>query len=710
MINVEKLLENNYENQLKKLPPWSVKLLVSGFKKLFCEKKLNKIDQGKEHLRGLEFTDNLLDGLGITYRVKPKELQNIPATGRLIVIANHPTGMQDSFSLVQLIANAREDKKVKLLINSMLYETSKGFGWGIPVDVRGGISKTSLQAINETLENEEALIIFPAGFVNRFSFLQGLKDSEWKVSFLKIAQKTQTPILPIKVKGRNSLLFYIASFLLPKHISGLLLMREFVNAGKQKALNFTIGKVIPPESFANKAITTQEYLQMFYKHLYTLEKNKGDILKTEITIGAPKNKKMLKDEVQRAEYLGETADGKMIILADAKHSPFLLRELGRVREISFRAIGGGTGQAHDNDLYDQYYKHLILWDSEELEIVGAYRIGECEDIIKDKGREGLYTYNLCTFSNDFQEYCGNSVELGRSFVQPKYWSTRALDNLWQGVGAYLAHNPKIKYTYGTVTINANTPKKAVAALVYFYSTYFSCSTHMMQAKTPYVMSDASKEEFDILFEGLSYKEGFVVLKKYLKELNTSVPTLFKQYTELYEDGAVRFFDFSVNESLFGVVEGFIIADNSRMKKEKRKRYIESYEKLKTIDKLTGLSTKAHFCEQLSTMLKYKRKTDTNTAVVVLELDENEINESLLVKAANVLKRSLRDDDLIGRYDTQKLIFALKNVAEDDLDKILKKLKMALKLECSFNSAYFGDNDNLEQELCSIENNMFAKAS
>ncbi len=710
MINVEKLLEDNYAKEMNNLSPWLKKLFVSGFKKLFCEERLNKIDQGKEHLRGLEFTDNLLDSLGITYKVKPKELQNIPATGKLIVIANHPTGMQDSFSLVQLIANVREDKKVKLLINSMLYETSKGFGWGIPVDVRGGISKTSLQSINEALENEEAIIIFPAGYVNRFSLFKGLKDSVWKASFFKIAQKTQTPILPIKIKGRNSLLFYITSFLVPNHISGLLLMREFVNAGKQKAIDFTIGKVIPPESFSNKAVTTQEYLEMFYQHLYTLEKNRGDILKTEITIGAPKNKKMLKDEVQRAEYLGETADGKSIILADAKHSPFLLRELGRVREISFRAIGGGTGQAHDNDLYDQYYKHLILWDNEELEVVGAYRIGECEDIIKDKGREGLYTYNLCTFSNDFQEYCGNSVELGRSFVQPKYWSTRALDNLWQGVGAYLAHNPKIKYTYGTVTINANTPKKAVAALVYFYSTYFSCSTHMMQAKTPYVMSDENQKEFDTLFEGLSYKEGFTVLKKYLKELNTSVPTLFKQYTELYEKGAVRFFDFSVNESLFGVVEGFIIADNSRMKKEKRKRYIESYEQLKTIDRVTGLFTKAHFCEQLSVMLNSKRKRDANTAVVVLELHEDEVDETLLAKASKTLKKSLRDDDLIARYDYKKFIFALKNVDENDLDIVLEKLKMALKLKCSFKRTYYGENDKFEKELFCVENNSLAKAS
>ena len=170
-----------------------------------------------------------------------------------------------------------------------------------------------------------------------------------------------------------------------------------------------------------------------------------------------------------------------------------------------------------------------------------------------------------------------SVELGRSFVQPKYWGSRALDNLWQGVGAYLAKNPHIIYTYGTVTINADTPKKAVAALVYFYSRYFLCGESFMKATTPYVLSKTQQAEFDTLFHAQNYKENFVILKQYLRDLGTAVPTLFKQYTELYEEGAVRFLDFSVNNELHGVVEGFIIADNSKMKASKRKRYIKSFE-------------------------------------------------------------------------------------------------------------------------------------
>ena len=353
--------------------------------------------------------------------------------------------------------------------------------------------------------------------------------------------------------------------------------------------------------------------------------------------------------------------------------------------------------ARDNDLYDNYYKHLILWDEKDLEVVGAYRIGECKDIIEEKGKKGLYTYNLCDFSEHFSDYCNTSVELGRSFVQPKYWGSRALDNLWQGVGAYLAHHPSIQYTYGVVTINADTPPKAVAALVYFYSKHFSCSTNMMKAKSPYIMSDENKKEFDNLLGNLSYKDGFTVLKKYLKDLGTSVPTLFKQYAELYEEGAVRFFDFSVNDGLFGVVEGFIIADNSRMKESKRKRYIENFTKLKTTDDLTNLFNKSHFNDMINNITKYQRKSDVDFVLVMIKVNDiKQVNDKTLVKIAKTLKKSLRDNDIIAKWDNDEFIFILKNVTVDEAMMILSKLKESItNATCSFGATKYQAPESIQ---------------
>jgi len=689
MFDIRDTFNKNFPKLVDKLPKPITNMMIGTLQKIFHEKTYQDIEKKNSHLFGLQFVDSMLDELKITYTVKPYELQNIPSTGRLLVIANHITGASDAFSLVQLLGNAREDKKVRLLVNGMLMGVTQATSIIIPVDnITGAITKESLTAINNALENEEVVVIFPAGIVNRFSF-SGLKDTPWKASFLKIAKRTKTPILPVKIDSRNSILFYILSMLFPK-LSGLLLPREFAIAGDIKPLHMNIGKVIPVSSFSDKSINNNKYLEMFYEHLYTLGTYKDRILKTEITIGKSRNAKLLKEEVANAEFLGTTIDGKTIILAEAQKAPFLMSELGRVREISFRAIGGGTGTARDNDLYDNYYKHLILWDEQDLEVVGAYRIGECKDIIEEKGKKGLYTYNLCDFSEHFADYCNTSVELGRSFVQPKYWGSRALDNLWQGVGAYLAHHPSIQYTYGVVTINADTPPKAVAALVYFYSKHFSCSTNMMKAKSPYIMSDENKKEFDDLLGNLSYKEGFMVLKKYLKDLGTSVPTLFKQYAELYEEGAVRFFDFSVNDGLFGVVEGFIIADNSRMKATKRKRYIENFTKLKITDDITNLFNRSHFNDMINNITKYQRKSDIDFVLVIIKVDNiEEVTDVTLAKIAKTLKKSLRDNDIIAKWDNDEFIFILKNVTVDEAMMILSKLKESItNASCSFGATSY----------------------
>ena len=578
MMDIEKAYRKNFAKLDKKLPPFINNFFIRLLQKLFCEKTYNDIFAKNHYMKDLEFVENMVEQLKIRYLVDPNELKNIPSTGRMLVIANHITGASDAFSLVQLIANIRENKKVKLLVNGMLMGVHQAKGLLIPVDnISGSITKKSLQAINEALRNEEVVVVFPAGIVSRFG-VKGIKDSQWKGSFVKIAQKNSAPVLPIKIDARNSILFYLLSTFLPKKLTGLMLPREFAMASSLPPLRYHIGNVVPPSSLSDTSITVQEYADRFYKQVYSLgTKRQHNYLRTEITIAHGHNKKLLKEEIEKSQLLGRTSDNKRIVLTSANRAPFLMQELGRVREISFRAIGGGTKTSRDNDLYDNYYKHLILWDDEELEIVGAYRIGEVDDIIANQGMKGLYTYNLCDFNEYFQSYCHNSVELGRSFVQPKYWGSRALDSLWQGVGAYLAKNPRIVYTYGTVTINADTPPKAVAALVYFYGKYFLCHTKMMRAKNPYVLKSEDKKELDALFHTLSYKDGLMVLKKHLRELGTSIPTLFKQYTELYEEGAVRFFDFSVNEELHGVVEGFIIADNSRMKEAKKKRYIQYFQ-------------------------------------------------------------------------------------------------------------------------------------
>jgi putative hemolysin len=572
MFNVSTILYDKFP-KLNQLPQTLQDMIVRSLQNLFHEKDFNTIYKENHFLKGINYVSSMLRHLNIHYCVKPRELLNIPSEGGLIVVANHITGASDAYSLVELIANKRENKKVRLLVNSMLSGVKQASDIIIPVDnITGAITKKSLKSVYEALDNGEVVVIFPAGIVSRLTG-KGIKDSEWRPSFLKIAKKASVPILPVKINGRNSALFYLLSILLPKKITGLMLPREFAIAGRHKPLQYTIGKVIPPTSFADKNIPLEAYAQMFYNHLYNLGTGKEEILKTEITIAPPINPKLLKEEIEKAEFLTYTSDGNKLVIADAENAPCLINELGRLRELSFRTIGGGTKAYRDNDIYDSYYKHLILWNEEDLEIMGAYRLGLCQEIVSQRGMEALYTYNQYHFDQEFENYLDQSMEVGRSFVQPKYWRSRALDNLWKGIVTYLNIHPELRYTYGIVTINADMPQKAASAIVYFYSKYFAADVEIMKAKSKFHISKEDREKYEKLFDGLTYKDGLGVLKHYLREFKVSIPTLFKQYPELYKEGGVNFFDFSKNDKLHGVIEGLIITDNHKMKENRRKRYI-----------------------------------------------------------------------------------------------------------------------------------------
>ena len=251
-----------------------------------------------------------------------------------------------------------------------------------------------------------------------------------------------------------------------------------------------------------------------------------------------------------------------------------MKEIGRLREFTFRKVEEGTGSKRDVDTFDRHYKHIILWDDEELEVVGAYRIGEANFIKEYFGKEGFYSHTLFEFEEGFEPYMTNAIELGRSFVQPRYWGSRALDYLWQGIGAYLFQNPHIRYMYGPVSLSDVYPKIAKNLIISFYSLYFSTSATLVTARNGYFMSKTEREEALSLFKGSDYKEDFATLKEQLSLMDLSVPTLYKQYTELCDEGGILFLDYNIDKEFANCVDSFILVDITKIKEAKRARYIK----------------------------------------------------------------------------------------------------------------------------------------
>ena len=576
MIYVEGMIRQSYPALYKKIPSIALRPSIELLRRLFHEKEVNTFLNKNERLTGLDFVEAVLEYLDISYKVNQQQLENIPAIGKAIVVANHPLGAADALSLIKMISDARQDKTVKIVANQMLSHIPQLSELLISVDnINGKLTRQSLQEINSALKNEELVIFFPAGEVSRASF-NGIKDNYWKSGFIKIAQRTSTPILPIHINARNSSLFYALSFIY-KPISALLLGHELMSS--RKPLEFKVGEIIPHTSFQNTQLQPKQYARLFRKHLYRLAKGRKPLLATEQSISHPVDRQQLRSELKTAENLGSTTDAKDIYLVDAEEAPTVIKEIGRLREYTFRKVGEGTGTKRDTDKYDEYYTHLVLWDDEALEIVGAYRIGDCSWIMSWLGKEGLYMNELCKIDDGLDEKLDSAIELGRSFVQPKYWGSRALDYLWQGIGAYLSHNPQVRYMYGPVSISNSYPKTAKDILVYFYTNYFkpqesiSTSNASFKANHPYILSRNTREEFDQLFEDQDYPQAFRTLKSYLKGLEVSVPTLYKQYGELCEEGGVNFFDFGVDPSFNNAIDGYLLVDLSKLKVEKRRRYL-----------------------------------------------------------------------------------------------------------------------------------------
>ena len=564
MLQVEQIISSKAPGFFDK-SPLITKPTISFLKRLFHENEVNQFLEQHGHCVGFEFIDRVLDHFNFGYQASQVDRRNIPAIGRTLIVANHPLGALDGLAILRLIAEIRPD--VKIVANDLLMGFDALKGLVLPVDNIGGkTGRKQLKAIMDCLHREECVIIFPAGEVSRLS-PSGVKDLKWNSSYLKIAEKTNSQILPVHIGGRNSMMFYTSSWVY-RPLSTMQLANEMFRQ-RNRRIPIQVGEPIPIQELAKLPLSTKEKNKLVKRHLYRIAKGRKPLLKTEKTISHPQNRQQLKLELKRAEHLGSTKDNKQIYLAEYEHESSLMQEIGRLREIAFRKVGEGTGEQKDLDKYDQYYRHLVLWDEEELEIVGAYRIGEVYRYLKSDKDHSIYSSTLFSYSCDMEPYFEKGIELGRSFVQPKYWGKRSLDYLWFGIGAFLKAHPQYRYLFGPVSLSNSYPQAAKDLLVQFYRLYFSPKAELASAKNPYRLSQSSEFQFS----GDNYQQDFSQLKHLLANMGVAVPTLYKQYSETFEEGGVQFIDFNIDSDFNDCIDGLLLTDLSMLKAHKRARYM-----------------------------------------------------------------------------------------------------------------------------------------
>ena len=556
--------------RLSAYPALIRQFLVFAVQKLACEDRINAFLIDNALIRDFAFIDQVFQHLKIDCRAGGRDIENIPPKGRVIIVANHPLGGLDGLALLRLVSNVRRD--VRIVVNELLTYISQLNNLSLPVNVAGGkTKKADIYRVIQALNNDEAVIIFPAGEVSRAG-AKGIRDRNWLPGFIQLANTTRSPILPIHITAQNSALFYAISRI-SQPLSMLMLPREMLRfKGK---ISFTIGQAIVPGVIEELPLSRKKQAKFVSDHLRRIGSGKTPLFATQIQLIEKCDRHAILAEFDQAEILGQTVDNKLIFLFDSRHESVVLEEIGRLRERTFRLVGEGTGQRKDLDDFDHYYRHLILWDDSDREIVGAYRLGEIWKWPHNQCRL-LYSATLFDYTENAAQLFAAGLELGRSFIQPEYWGKRSLDYLWQGIGAYLARHQQVKYLFGPVSLSQNLPKKARDLLVCYYGHFYPDPQNLVNAKTPYFCDDDTKSLYVGRGNDDNSETAFTALKSRLAVMGIKIPTLYKQYTDLCLPGGTRFCGFNVDKNFGHCVDGLVVVDLDQVKPKKRARYIERH--------------------------------------------------------------------------------------------------------------------------------------
>ncbi|MBE8715395.1 GNAT family N-acetyltransferase [Sphingobacterium hungaricum] len=303
----------------------------------------------------------------------------------------------------------------------------------------------------------------------------------------------------------------------------------------------------------------------------------------------PVDRNLIKAELTKDSFIRYTNNGNNeVYLINYHAAPNIMREIGRLRELTFRHAGGGTGLSLDideNDTCTHNYDQLIAWNPEEQEIIAGYRVIKCENALEEDGHFQLSTAHYFNFSEKFiKDYLPYTLELGRSWVQPRFQPAIdnrkglfSLDNLWDGLGALVVINPEIKYLFGKVTMYPHYNEEARDLLIYFMESYFPDREDLVvpfdHLKIGY-KTDISKIEG--IFEGLSYKEGYKILNHRVRELGENIPPLINTYMNL--SPSMKTFGTSRNNEFGEVEETGILLILDDIYPAKKERHMNTFER------------------------------------------------------------------------------------------------------------------------------------
>jgi putative hemolysin len=533
--------------------------------------KVNKIYNNHKHKSDLDFLNGLLGEFKIEFEIPEEDLKRIPKTGPFITVSNHPLGGIDGILLLKLLMEQRSDYKI--IANFLLHRIAPLKPYVMPVNPfeNHKDAKSSIAGIKNALthlKNGFPLGIFPAGEVSTYRDGKLMIDKPWEDGAVRLIKKANVPVIPIYFHAKNSRLFYVLSkisdiFRTAKLPSELL-------SQKRRVIKVRIGKPI-----SVKDQNTYEDIPSFYEFIrkktymlaHPFEKKSQNILSKQ-NLKIPKIPKKIISQKNVRYFIKEIdklrdSDNRLlesknyeVYFAAAKDIPYLLQEIGRLREITFRDVGEGTNKSIDLDSFDKYYHHLILWDREANILAGAYRMGLGKNIYKKYGISGFYIHTLFRFEPELYSMLESTIEMGRAFIVKEYQQKpMPLFLLWKGIVHVTLRYPEYKYLMGGVSISNKFSEFSKSLMIEFMKSHYYdpyIAQYIFPKKEFKVkLKDADK---DFVFDAT--KADMQKFDKIIDEIEPGalrIPVLIKKYVKQN----ARLVAFNVDPKFNNAVDGLM---------------------------------------------------------------------------------------------------------------------------------------------------------
>lgn len=537
-----------------------------------------------------DFLDTFLsEYMHINSDFSAEEQSKIPSRGACVVVANHPYGGIEGLILARELMKVRPD--VKVMANGLLAKIPELEPLFIPVNPFGTETarKENLKPLKEALnwlKNDGMLLVFPAGEVSHLKLAtREIADSEWNTTVARLITKTRAHVLPVYVKGSNSILFHLMGLVHP-YLRTIMLPRELLNKRDHK-INFNIGSVILPgrlEKF-NSDREIMDYLRWrTYLLGYAMSRkanrhyqNRQNFFQEQQPIARPQPKDAMLAEIHALppESMLVEAKNRAVFYAAAIQIPHILLEMGRLREIAFRQAGEGSGNALDIDKFDAHYHHIFIWDFETNDIIGSYRLGPTDTILPKYSDKGLYSSTLFKSESRFYEILGSALELGRSFVAIDYQrSYTPLLQLWQGIGAYVVKFPQYRFLFGPVSISRDYndfSRNLVLGVLMQQHPAEDDLTDLIRPKKPQKIKSFKVKgfkKFPNKFVELDMKDVGAVIQD-IELTQKDVPVLLRQYLNL----GGQILNFNLDKKFSDVLDGLLLIDLLKTDPRILKRYM-----------------------------------------------------------------------------------------------------------------------------------------